>query len=457
MFMEPRNRRNWKSNQSASTGRRSRKSMTPKLMRLKTLAQEAPDMCFNNVIHIVDEELLKLAFHRLDARKAVGTDGISKHQYDRNLDVNIADLKERIRRNAYKPVMAKQVLIPKANGKSRPIAISCLEDKIVQMALAMVLESIFEPLFEDASMGFRPKRGAHAAMQRIYHLLRRNQRPYVVDCDIKSFFDSMNHARLVEFLERRISDKNFIRLIKRLLRMGVLTVTGDEIINQTGTPQGSVVSPILANVYLHYVIDTWFRESFRSYKQQMVRYADDVVFCFKDEQAASGFMTLLRERLKENHLELNEDKTKIVEFRKDKSNSFNFLGFTFYWGQNRERNKLLKAKTSAEKLRQSILDFKIWIKTNRNRYSLKDLWSKAGEKLRGHYAYFATTVNDKTGFFYHVCTQLLFKWLNRRSQKKSLCWESFQRKLRHNPLPKPWSIHSLRLDQYLLDFAVGDL
>lgn len=428
-----------------------------KLMRLKSLARESPEMCFNNVQHIIDEDLLETAFHRLDERKAVGLDGVSKAMYAKDLRANVADLKTRIRTHAYKPLLARQVLIPKANGKTRPIAISSVEDKIVQMAVAMILDALYEPLFLDVSTGFRPKRGCHDAIHKVYHLLKGNYRPYVVDCDIKSFFDSMDHEKLMEFVVKRVSDKNFTRLIRRLLKMGVFTQEGEEKLNQLGSPQGSVVSPILANIYLHYVIDTWFRDTYKKYGQQMARYADDTVFCFRDAQAAQMFLESLKIRLKENHLELNEDKTKIVEFKKDGSNTFDFLGFTMYWGKTKERVKLLKTKTSAIKLRKAILEFKLWIKANRNRYKIKELWRLAAEKLNGHYAYYGTTTNNKLGFYYFTCTQLLHKWLNRRSQKKSFGWTAFQTRLRNVPLPKPWGGKLVQLNQQVLDFAFVDL
>lgn len=454
--MERRGRENRKSQQSASFGHRAKKTMTMKLLRLKLLSREAPDLCFNNVQHIIDVELLEAAFHRLDERKAAGLDGISVAMYAKNLQANLFDLKERIHRHAYKPLLAKQVLIPKANGKTRPIAISSVEDKIVQMAVAMILDALYEPLFMDVSTGFRPKRGCHDAMHKVYHLLKGNFRPYVVDCDIKSFFDSMDHKKLMEFVEKRVSDKNFTRLIRRLLKMGVLTPDGEERLNQVGSPQGSVVSPILANIYLHYVIDTWFRDSHKKYSQQMVRYADDTVFCFQDAQAAQMFLESLKSRLKENHLELNEDKTRIVEFKKEESNTFDFLGFTLYWGKIKERTRLLKTKTSATKLRKAILEFKLWIKANRNRYKIKELWRMAAEKLKGHYAYYGTTTNNKLGFYYFTCTQLLHKWLNRRSQKKSFSWKSFQARLKNVPLPKPWGSKLVQLNQTVMDFAVVD-
>ena len=453
MPMERRGREKRKSQRQASFGHRAKTTMTPRLMRLRLLAREAPELCFKTVHHLLKVELLEAAFHRLDERKAVGLDGVSKDRYARNLAANLLDLEDRIQRGAYKPTLARQVLIPKANGKTRPIAISAFEDKVVQMAVAMIMDSLYEPLFKDVSTGFRPRRGCQDAIGKVYHLLKRNYRPYVVDCDIKAFFDSMNHDKLMEFVGKRISDQRFLRLIRRLLRMGVMTQEGEES-NRVGSPQGSVVSPILANIYLHYVIDTWFEETHKKYDQQMVRYADDTVFCFRDTQAAHTFLESLKVRLRENHLELNEDKTKIVEFRKEGPNRFNFLGFTFYWGNTQQRTKLLKTKTEAGKLRKAILEFKLWIRTCRNRYPLKDLWKMAAEKLNGHYAYYGTTVNNKLGFYYFTCMKLLQKWLNRRSQKKSMGWTAFQERLRLFPLPKPWGCKLVQLNQGVLDYAI---
>lgn len=402
----------------------------------------------------MDKELLRLAFHRLDEKKAVGIDGITKWQYGKDLEENLTKLEHKLRTKTYWPKAAKRVMIPKANGKQRPIAISSIEDKIIQRATAMILEVVYEPLFLETSTGFRPKRGAQEAITKAYYLLKGNFRPYVVDCDIQSFFDKLDHEKLMGFLKLRISDPNLLLLIEKLLRMGIMTENNEIVKPEMGSPQGSVVSPILANIYLHYVIDIWFKESYKKYEQQMVRYADDTVFCFKDPQAAELFLQSLRLRLKENKLELNEDKTRIVEFQKGKGSTFDFLGFTFYWGNNKGKGKLLKTKTNAKKLRAAILEFKLWVKTARSRYRLKELWSMASQKMRGHYAYYGTTVNNKLGFFYKTCVELLFKWLNRRSQKKSFSWASFNQRLKKFPLPKPYGCTLLNLNQESLEFAI---
>jgi group II intron reverse transcriptase/maturase len=331
--------------------------------------------------------------------------------------------------------------------------VSNFEDKIVQKAVADILEALYEPLFLHYSLGFRPRQGCHSAIRRSYHLLKEGRRSHVVDVDIEKFFNSMNHGRLMEFLQQRISDPRFLRLIAKLLRVGIL-VEGQTVDNKVGSPQGSIVSPILANIYLHHVLDTWFQKRFASHCRQMVRYADDAIFCFQKESEAKAFLESLRGRMEENHLRLNETKTKMVNFEPDQHQVFHLLGFTFYWAKDRKKNILLKVKTQAERLRAKIHEFKLWIKQNRSRYRTRVLWKKAAEKLRGHYAYYGITFNSKVNFFYQASLKLLFKWLNRRSQKKSMDWPKFSRKLQHHPLPKPWSYKLAKLDQGVFSYAI---
>jgi group II intron reverse transcriptase/maturase len=346
-----------------------------------------------------------------------------------------------------------KVLIPKANGKMRPLAISNLEDKIVQRAVAYIVEALYEPLFTDASLGFRPKRGCHQAIRRVYRLLKDGHRPHVVDVDIEKFFNSMNHERMMEFLEKRISDPRFLRLMAKLLKTSIL-VEGVAQANEVGSPQGSIVSPLLANIFLHYVLDLWFQEHFGGYGQQMVRYADDVVFCFHDQDKAESFLPQLKERFQAYQLTVNESKTKIVNFGNKTHNVFHFLGFTFYWGKDREGRILLKLKTQTERLRAKILAFKTWIKSARAKYRTGVLWKKAAEKIRGHYAYYGVTFNSRLTLFYKICVQLLFKWLNRRSQKRSYSWERFLTRLKAHPLPKPWGYSLLSLNQGVFSYVI---
>jgi group II intron reverse transcriptase/maturase len=429
--------------------------LTPAFGRMKETAKRDKAKRFTNLLHLIKVDLLRAAYHKLNARKASGIDGMTKQKYGKDVENRLQDLENRIHTGDYQPSPSRQILIPKENGKTRPIAVSNLEDKIVQLSVAMILEALYEPLFSNRSVGYRPKRGAHQAIGTAYHLLKRNGRPYVVECDLSKFFDSMDHARTMEILQNRIVDPRFLKLIEKLMKTGIRQAdTGKIIKNQQGTPQGSVVSPILANIYLHEVLDKWFSKHFANHNQAMIRYADDIMFCFNKRQKALSFLRSLKSRLNENKLSVNEEKTRMVDFRVNNRQVFNLLGFTFYWGKTPKGKPLLKLKTKAEKLRQSLYNFKMWIKENRNRFKLKDLWEQAAAQLRGHYAYYGVTFNRGPGFYYITCTKLLFKWLNRRSQKHSFSRQKFQKRLLHHPLPKPWGYQAFNISQGVFDYAV---
>lgn len=408
---------------------------------------------FNNLLHQISVPLLRCAYQMLGKSKASGVDRVTKAQYGKELETNLEDLHARIHRGSYHTQPARIVHIPKTDGRLRPIAISTIEDKIVQGAVAMVLEAIYETVFSDSSLGFRPKRGCHKAIKRVFHLLKGGERKVVIDVDIEKFFNSMNHDKLLELMGKRIVDKRFLRLIWKLLK--AQTRDGKEnAVNEVGSPQGSVASPILANIYLHYVLDEWFEEHWANHHRQMVRYADDVIFCFKQRADAEEFLLALRERMSQGHLRLNDAKTKIVSFAKEQHEVFHFLGFTFYWGKDRKRNTCLKLKTEAQKFRAKVLEFKLWIQQNRSRFRLKTLWNEAKAKLHGHYAYYAVHYNHKTWHYYHICLKLLMKWLNRRSQKRSFSWNGLMKRLKINPLPKPYMINRVTFEQDVFAFAL---
>jgi len=418
-----------------------------------TVKARQTDTIFNNLLHQIDVTLLRCAFNSLGKSKAKGVDGITKSRYGENLELNLADLHARIHENQYRTKPSRVIQIPKANGKLRPIAISTIEDKIVQRAVTMILETIYEPVFLDSSLGFRPKRGCHKAIQKVYQLLGSGRRPYVIDVDIEKFFNSMNHKRLMEFLRLKINDRRFLHLVGKLLRT-MVREDGLDVINEVGSPQGSIVSPILANIYLHYVLDEWFEKIGAGHYQRMVRYADDVIFCFRDEDKAREFKPTLQKRLEEYGLGLNEEKTKIVLFEKGAHEAFHFLGFTFYWGKDRKRNVYLKVKTQAEKLRMKLAEIKVWLKKIRNRMSLNNIISELKMKLSGHYAYYGIETNSKTWVFYNLCLKLLFKWINRRSQKRSYSWKGFMDRLKHSPLPKPFLANKFSFTQDVFAFAI---
>ena len=404
---------------------------------IESVATRDRNAVFKNLIHHLNEDNLVQAFRGLDGSKAVGIDKVTKAQYGSNLNTNIAKLADEIDRGGWRPRPSRQVMIPKPSGGSRPLAIGCLEDKIVQNLVAKILEAIYEPRFHERSFGFRPGRNTHQALSRVHHAIsKRGKYTVVVEMDIEKFFNNINHDKLMSFLEERITDKSFLRLIRRILRNSVLSEDGTLIDNTTGTPQGSPVSPILANIYLHHVLDQWFALNHARYGEQ-VRYADDAVFIFDDLKIAQEFKKALGERFTEYGLKLNEDKSGVVELDLKSGNAIKFVGFSLHWGKACISKTVLKIKTAPERLRKAVQSFTDWIKSERNKHTTTKLWKRAAARMHGHYNYYAVTFNGKAlAKFYFSCIRAMFKWLNRRSQKRSFTWDQFVRKLMFNPLPK---------------------
>ena len=409
------------------------------LDRINSVAVRDRAQVFNNLIHKVsNEDNLIQAFRGLDGTKAVGIDHVTKGNYEHHLRANISALADEIRRGGWRPRPSRQVLIPKPSGDKRPLAIGCLEDKIVQTLVAKILEAIYEPRFHRRSFGFRPKRSCHQALGCLYSAInKRGKHTVVVEMDIEKFFNNVDHGKLMGFLEERISDQAFLRLVRRLLRNSILSEDGTLIDNTTGTPQGSPVSPILANVYLHHVIDEWFDQNYIA-KGEMVRYADDAAFIFDDLAVAEQFKADLQARFAEHGLKMNDDKSKVVEFGPKHKGIIGFVGFILYWGKTRLTKTTLKVQTAPERYKRALQSFKEWIKETRNRLPTRELWKRIANRLRGHYNYYGVTFNQRhVSKFFFECIGLAFKWLNRRSQKISFTWRQFKRKLMFNPLPKP--------------------
>lgn len=413
--------------------------------RIGLLAKD-PEIVFNNLFSHVKVENLRQAFQALDGTKAVGIDGISKEQYAKDLDRNLKDLENRLHIGTYRPQAKREVLIPKANGKTRPIAISCFEDKLVEYVLGKILDSVYDPIFIRNSFGFRPRKSPDDAIKANYNILKDDKRPFVVEIDLANFFNTVPHRKLMKILRRRINDRKLLGLIARFLRVDVLNQQGETKQTEVGTPQGSVMSPILSNIFLHYALDIWFLENYASQEAVIVRYADDAVFMFSKEQQAKDFLVALRSRLAEYKLSVNEEKTAIIDFSKRKENIFSFLGFTFFWNKRKGWNKInLVIKTQKEKLVKKTQEFTEWLKLNRSRLSRKEIWSITAAKLRGHYNYYGYYCNrGKLMLFYNNVIGDLFKWLNRRSQRKSYSWKKFQGLLSREPLPLPPSPTQLK-------------
>lgn len=435
--------------EETSAVHRGRVEMETKLKRISQLSSEKPDMVFNSIGHLINKELLKECHAKLDGAKAVGIDGITKDDYSQNLEQNLDDLVLKLKRKAYRPKAARRVEIPKENGKTRPLSIYCYEDKLVQQALKEVLEAVFEPHFYDEMMGFRPERSCHMALRKLNNMLERERTNYVLDADIKSFFNHLDHEWIIKFIESRIKDPNIIRLVRRTLKAGVMedyTFTATE----EGSGQGSVCSPIIANIYMHYVLVWWYKEKmkplFKGYSGLVV-YADDFVVCFQYKEDAELFLKHLAERMKHFGLRLEEEKSRLIGFgrfarekaqsRNEKPATFTFLGFTHYCSTSRNGKFRVKRKTSKRKFSKKCKEMNTLIKSMRS-LPIKDITYKLNQVLTGYYHYYGITDNsDSIAKFRFEVIKMLFYWLNRRSQKKSYTWEKFNRLMKIFPLKSP--------------------
>lgn len=425
--------------------------METKLVRIAQIAKERPKEVFTSLYHHLNEEMLVKCHQELKGDKAVGVDEITKANYAENLTENIHHLVEALKRHSYKPQPVKKVYIPKADGKRRPLGIPSYEDKIVQMGLAKILQAIYEADFLPCSYGFRPRTGCHDAIRRLDKIINDHQVNYILEADIKGFFDNLDHQQLIKFMGLRIADPNIKRLVVRFLKAGVMEQDNLEPTFK-GTPQGAIISPVLANIYLHYVLDVWFERIVKKYckgEAYLIRYADDFVCGFQYKQDALRFYKALQARLDKFNLQLALNKTRIIEFgrfaARDRDNrgegkpeTFSFLGFTHYCSKNRKGEFRVKRKTDVRKFRAKVKAFNVWIKAVRNINLMSELFKEVKPKLLGHYAYYGVTDNSvMIRSYYDIVVKLLFKWLNRRSQRKSFSFTTFKLYLRLNPLPLP--------------------
>lgn len=417
-------------------------------MRIGKLAKNK-EVIFNNLFQHFNVENLREAYAAIDGSKAVGIDQITKDQYGKDLDNNLLRLEDRLHIGTYRPQAKRGVEIPKANGKTRLIAVSSFEDKLVEWVLAQILNQLYEPLFIETSYGFRPKRSTFHAIKTTFVALFQKKRKHVVDVDIKGFFDTVSHRKMIKMLEKRINDRKLLSLLSRLLEVGIITQAG-LILKDQGTPQGGIASPILSNIYLHYSLDVWFLENFAKTGGVISRYADDVIFSFLEEKEADRFYEKVKAQLASFSLEMNEEKSGKIDFSPHGGSVFHFAGFTFYWQRDRGTSvKRLRLKTKRERLHRAMADVNAWLKANRNRYNTNKIWNHIKSILRGHYNYFGLDCNrPRLEHFYHEVSRLLFKWLNRRSQRKSINGTKFQRMLLQNPLPIPPDVRTLK---HLLD------
>jgi group II intron reverse transcriptase/maturase len=420
------------------------KTELARLRRIAHRAQNYPREVYTSLYHhMYADETLKCSFLELKENVALGVDGVSVPDYKANLEDNIESLQERLIKQSYKPQPSRRTYIPKVGSrKKRPLGVPCVEDKLVQKSCKEVLEPIYEAKFCDYSYGYRPKRHCHDAIDALGRTIQQKKVSYVVEADIKGFFDQVNHDILIELLSYRIKDKRVIRLIRKMLKAGImedgLTRASDE-----GSPQGSILSPLLSNIYLHYCLDMWFKLMFKPAcygEAYFFRYADDFVACFQYKLDAEKYLKQMKARLERFNLEIEPSKTKLFEFgrfaeqnakRKGiKPATFDFLGFTHYCSKTRYGSFKLARRTSKKKFTSKLKGYNLWLKEKRSQLGKRRIFMTSVNKLRGHLNYFAINDNlDRCMAFEYQMKRLLFKWVNRMSQRRSYTWKTFPKAL----------------------------
>lgn len=425
------------------------------LQALSTKAGTAKAHRFQNLYGSLNESLLHEAWRNLNKRGAPGVDKVTIAQYGENLGENIKRLVERLKRDEYRSRLIRRKYIPKGNGKERPLGIPVVEDRLLQGAARLLLEAIHEQDFHAVSYGYRPKVGAQQAIKDLNVELQFGRYGYVVEADIKGFFDNIDHDWLLRMLEQRVDDKPFLGLIDSWLKAGILERDGTVIHPQTGTPQGGVISPILANIYLHYAMDHWFERVVKSHCQgqaHLIRYADDFVCAFQYRREAERFYRTLPKRLGKFSLQVAPEKTCIHRFSRfhpSRKRRFTFLGFEFYWEADTKGEPRVWRRTARKRLQTSINNCKEWVKSHRH-YPLIMLLPTMIRKVRGHYNYFRAVGNvSSLWVFYREVVKLLYKWLNRRSQRRSLTWDGIKRVLAAYAFPAPTHTNRMEMNRGL--------
>jgi len=427
-----------------------------KLALISSRAQQEPRYQFTCLAHLLSEGFLERCYRGLGRNKASGIDGVSWEEYGKDLEKNLEGLVTRMKAKQYRPLPARRVYIPKDEHSVRPLGIPVQEDKIVGKGISRILEAIYEQDFLDCSHGFRPGRGCHTALKAVDGILMRKPINHVIEADIKGFFDNVSHKWMMEFLGRRIKDPSFLRIIARFLIAGY---KDSELLVESvkGVPQGGTLSPMLANIFLHYVLDEWFEKEVRpqiSGECHLVRYCDDFIILVQFKDEAHRLVEILRKRFQTFDLQLHPDKTRVMSFgryeginsqkQERKAHSFDFLGLTHYCSQGRHGGFVIGRRTSGNKFRKKIKELNLWFKKQRNKLTLHELWHALASKLRGHYQYYGISGNYWSIYqYYCIAKRIAFKWLNRRSQRKSFNWEQFSKYLGKYVLPKPHITHRL--------------
>ena len=422
-------------------------AMSPGLLKVVERAQREPEGRFNSLAHLIDVSALRRAYHRQRSDAAVGVDGVTKEVYGRDLEANLQDLHTRLKDKRYRHQLIRRVPIPKAQGQPRPIGISAFEDKVVQDAVREVLGAIYEQDFLDCSYGFRPGRSAHDAVRTLKRIVDGGKVRWLYEADIVSFFDSLDRNKLKEMVGIRVADGSLMRLIGKCLHVGVLD--GESVLEpELGTAQGSGLSPLLGNVYLHYVLDLWFETEVKPRLQgqaTLIRYCDDVLIGFEREDDARRVVAVLDKRMERFGLALHPDKTRLLPFWRPPASqqrgkgpaTFDFVGFTFYWARTRKGHWRMACKTRRASLRRAKTSIYDWCRRHRHR-SIQDQHAALHRRLRGHVNYFGVNGNYPSMMRLVESTRRSwYKWLRRRSQRTRLNWERFSEMLRWWPLPRP--------------------
>jgi RNA-directed DNA polymerase len=436
-------------------GKSSPKSISTKLQRIAKLANEMPEATLTTLAHHIDVEWLEEAYRQTRKDGAVGVDGETAAEYAKNLPIRLESLLNRAKLgDLYRAPPVRRVYIPKSDGGERPLGIPTFEDKVLQRAVKMVMEAVYEQDFLDCSYGFRPGRSQHQALQVLWENAMSMRGGWILDLDIKSFFDSVDRKKLQEIIRERVRDGVLLRLIGKWLKAGVME-EGVVYHPEKGTPQGGVISPLLANIYLHTVLDVWFEEQVKprmSGRAEMIRFADDVVIVFENEVDARRVLEVIPQRLQRYNLELHPEKTRLVRFvrpprnrkppKDERPEAFDFLGFTHYWGRSRKGNWVVKRKTRKSRLTRSMQRIREYCRKHRHD-PVREQRDKLASKLRGHYGYYGITGNYRAlAKLHREVTRIWKKWLSRRSWHAYINWKQMEDILAYWQLPRPRIVHS---------------